>query len=347
MHEAKTAKSFRAAADRILRHGSSAESGLTRLLGTGPQAGRTITSDDDAWAMRLAALASLAQLDAVVLVGQRPARVLRAHNVNASVARDGTLADAIAQAQRSGGVVQTAARVALIDGRVSEGALVAPLVAVRGVEGYLVGLRVARAFGSGDTHAVKDLADVAAIELQRAAAARVDAVATRQAMTLFEIARQTLLGEDLAASLQAVAELLASSMGHDIAQLWLLRGSGSLWLRAAQPREGLALEIARPRDHVVLGRALAGDIVRSHDPRLRTWLPRTARDLIVAPLKTREAVAGVLVLGRWRTGYDEDDELLAAECGLFIGRALSAEVHRAENGIDDVMNEDEAQLTGS
>lgn len=305
-----------------------------------------ITTDDDAWAFRLASFAALAQIDAMAIVAEAPVRVVRAHNVTSRVAIDATLGSVIEESQRTGGVVQLAARVRLDDGRTSDSAIVAPVAAVQGVSGYLVGLRVGRGFGSLDGHAMISVAEVIAVDLQRQGAAEEDAVARRQSLALYELSRHALSADDAGASLQNIAELLVSSLGHDIAQLWLLRGGGSLALRAAQPREGLALEIARPRDHSVLARALAGDVVRANDPSLRSWVSRTTRDLIVAPLAGANSVGGVLVVGRWRGGYESDDEAMAAECGRFLGRALFAGRTPAAEA-PETSSEAEAELTGS
>src|SRR5213593_4031409 len=70
--EPRTGKSFRAAGDRIVRQESAAPSVVTRLLGAPAQAVREIRSDDDAWAVRLAALAVLGQYDGLACVVGEP-----------------------------------------------------------------------------------------------------------------------------------------------------------------------------------------------------------------------------------------------------------------------------------
>lgn len=49
--------------------------------------------------------------------------------------------------------------------------------------------------------------------------------------------------------------------------------------------ESLVLEIARPRDHARLARALDGEVFQGADPSLRSWIRRTTRELIIAPLR--------------------------------------------------------------
>jgi hypothetical protein len=146
-----------------------------------------------------------------------------------------------------------------------------------------------------------------------------------------------------------------AGLGHDVVQLWELRGGGSLRLRAAHPREGILLEIARPRDLPVLARALEGELVRSNDPASRSWLARTTKEILVAPLEGPRAVAGVLVLGRWRDRYTSDDELLARACAQFISGAFFAapDAGRLESRVDaraessPAEQERETELTGS
>jgi len=347
VNEARTAKSFRAAGHRILRDEAAASDALSRLLGSRQLDGRVISTDDEAWAMRLGSLASLAQLDALAVVAERPSHFVRAHNVSRRVIFDEAIAGAIDEMQRSRSIVQLPARVNLADRRTTEAVIVAPCAAVQGVEGYLVGFRVGRSFGAADGYAVCSVAELAALEVLREAAAQDDAVARRQAFALYELARQALVASDLDDALQAIVELLVATIGHDLAQLWVLRPGGSLVLRAAQPREGLALEVARPRDNRVLARALAGETVRAHDPSLRSWLSRTTRDLIVAPLDSAAGVTGVLALGRWTGVYERDAEDMATECARFIGHAVFTAAARRHGTPLRGQGDDEAALTGS
>jgi hypothetical protein len=323
MNEPKAAKSFRAAADRILRQESATSANVTRLLSRG-LIDRVIANEDDEWAVRLAALSALGQWDAAAIVAHKPLKVSRTHNVSERVSVDSAIAAGIEDVKRSGSTVQAPVRLALADGRIADAALVAPLLAIHGVEGALIALRIGRSFGTADVLTASSAAEIVALETLGAATARADAAIGRQALALYEVARQGLFGEDLGETLQGIVETLAHSLGHDVAQLWILRAGGSLQLRAAHPHEGLALEIARPRDHAALARALAGEVVRAHDPSLRSWVPRTTRDLIVAPLAAQEQPFGVLVFGRWREAYMTEDEEMAASCALFIARIVLA-----------------------
>ena len=351
MNEPKTAKSFRAAADRILRLESATPANVTRLLATRGLVDRVIANEDDQWVVRLAALAALGQWDAAAIVAHKPMKLSRAHNVSERVSVDDAIATAVEDTKRSGSTVQVAVRVALLDGRMADTALVAPLLAIHGVEGALVALRIGRSFGSADVLTAASATELIALEAHGAAIAKRDATTARQALALYELARQGLFGEDLGDTLEGIVEQLAHSLGHDVAQLWILRAGGSLQLRAAQPREGLALEIARPRDHAALSRALAGEVVRAHDPSLRSWVPRTTRDLIVAPLTSEEGPLGVLVFGRWRDAYVTEDEEMAGACAQFIARVVLAararNAQRATRGLPHDAREDEGARTGS
>jgi hypothetical protein len=353
MNEPKTAKSFRAAADRILRQESATPANVTRLLAPRGLVDRVIASEDDEWAVRLAALAAVGQWDAVAIVAQKPMKVSRTHNVSERASVDAAIAAAVEDVKRSGSTLQVTIRLTLADGRVADAALVAPLAAIHGVEGALIALRVGRGFGSADVRTASSAAEIVALEALGAATAKREAATGRQALALYELARQGLFGEDLGETLQGIVELLAHSLGHDVAQLWILRSGGSLQMRAAHPREGLALEIARPRDHAALARALAGEVVRAHDPSLRSWVPRTTRDLIVAPLSAGEQPLGVLVFGRWREAYVTEDEEMAASCAQFIARVvLALRVRSAQAGATHTAPQtardgDQGALTGS
>jgi hypothetical protein len=351
MNEPKTAKSFRAAADRILRQESATPANVTRLLAARGLVDRVIANEDDQWAVRLAALAALGQWDAAAIVAQKPIKLSRTHNVSERVSVDAKVAAALEDTKRSGSTVQVAVRLALLDGRMAGTALVAPLLAIHGVEGALIALRIGRSFGAADVLTASSATEIVALEALGAATARRDATTGRQALALYELARRGLFGEDLGESLQGIVELLAHALGHDVAQLWILRAGGSLQLRAAHPREGLALEIARPRDHAALSRALVGELVRAHDPSLRSWVPRTTRDLIVAPLTAEDGPLGVLVFGRWRDAYVTEDEEMAGACAQFIARVVLAararDAQRATHGPPHGARDDEGALTGS
>lgn len=358
MNEPRTAKSFRAAAARILDQETSIAGGVTHLLSSGTVAPRAIASEDDAWAIRLGALCTMALWDAAALVASAPVPLTRALNVSARVVLDSPFALAIDEARRTGSAVQAAASTGLLDGRVADAGLVVPLAGIQGVAGYLVAFRVGRGFGAADARPAASASELAAIEVHLACATRRDAIATTQALALFELSRLCLFQEDREDALDGVVEVLSRSLDNDVAQVWTLRPGGSLRLCAARPHEGLELQIARPRDHAALARALAGEVIRAHDPSLRSWMPRTTRDLIVAPLGSRGGPLGVLVLGRWRATYDAEEQAMAAVCARFIGRALEvSDQRRRAPGRDETVaraDADEAErateepeLTGS
>src|SRR4051812_35643776 len=131
--EARTAKSFRDAADRILRQETKVAPGVTRLLGGRVLIDRAAATEDEEWAVRLEALCALGQCDAVAIITEAPLRFARTRNISLRSANDGALASAIADARVTGSVVQAATRVPLDDGRLSESVLVAPLVGIGGV----------------------------------------------------------------------------------------------------------------------------------------------------------------------------------------------------------------------
>ena len=86
-------KSFRAAADRIVRQESSSPTDVLRLLGSAVSAARTITDERDEWDLRLGALASLGEYDALAVVASKPAALVRSHNVSDPRALRSAVAD--------------------------------------------------------------------------------------------------------------------------------------------------------------------------------------------------------------------------------------------------------------
>src|SRR3954471_50257 len=196
VNEARTAKSFRDAADRILRQETKVTAGVTRLLGGRVLIDRAAATEDEEWAVRLEALCALGQCDAVAIISEAPLRFARTRNVSVRGANDDAVANAMADARATGSVVQVTARVPLDDGRLTEAVLVAPLAGIRGVSGHLLAFRVGRAFGVTDGHAAVSLAELASLEVQRAGRTKRDALAARQAFALFELSRLCLLADD-------------------------------------------------------------------------------------------------------------------------------------------------------
>jgi hypothetical protein len=316
-------KSFRAAADRIVRQETSAPSDVSRLIGSAVGPGRKITSDSDEWDVRLATLATIGDYDALALVASKPARIAHARNISDTRALHGVVADVVDEVTRRGAAIQLRAPLALTDGREASEIMVSPLTAVESVEGALVALRIGRGFSAADAVLASSLGAVLSLEVSRAAAAARDARTLTQALALFELARIGLGTDALEGRLLLAMEVLAASLGHDVAQLWLLRSGGSLRLRAAHPTESLVIEIARPRDHAGLARALAGEALQITDPSLRSWIRRTTRALIIAPLRVGGSVSGLLAVGRYSSTYVDDDLEMARHCADFLAEIVA------------------------
>jgi hypothetical protein len=345
-------KSFRAAADRIVRQESGSPTDVLGLLGSPTEPRRAIASEQDEWDARLGALRVLGEYDALAVVASKPARMTHAHNVSDRVALEDAVVEAREEAARQGTAVQLRIPVALADGRLSTEIMVVPLGRIEGVEGALLALRAGRGFNAADAAHAASIGTVLALEVTRAAVATRDDRTRQQALGLFELARIGLAEQDLRERLPFMVEVLAKSFRHDVAQVWLLRGGGSLRLRAAHPREALVLEIARPRDHAPLARALDGEVFRLTGPSLRSWIRRTTHELIIAPLRNGDGVSGLLALGRWSEGYSGEDVELAAQCADFfspivamdrIGRSGHGAVPREDVPVDEA----EGSLTGS
>ena len=318
-------KSFRAAADRIVRQESSSPADVLRLLGSAVEPVRTIASEQDEWDARLAALAAIGTYDALAVLASKPLRVTHSHNVADPRALGGAVAEASAEAARRGSAVELRAAIVLADGRSATQIMVVPLTAVLGVEGVLLAIRVGRGFSATDAVTASSVGAILAIEVLRAAAARQDERTLRQSLALFELARVGLGRQELGERFLLMVEIAARSLGHDVAQLWLLRGGGSLRLRAANPRESLVLEIARPRDHAGLARALDGEVVQVNGPSLRSWIRCVTKELIIAPLGVGDGVVGLLALGRTSIGYEPEDREMAAHCADFLAEVLAAD----------------------
>ncbi|MEA2661063.1 MAG: hypothetical protein QOH08_635 [Chloroflexota bacterium] len=345
-------KSFRAAAERIVRQESAAPTDVLRLLGSAVQPARAIAGEQDEWDVRLGALAALGEYDALGIVASKPLRLEHWHNISEPRALQEAVAEARDEATRRGAAVQLRASMTLADGRLSSEIMVAPLATVEGIEGVVLALRAGRGFSATDAITAASVGTVLALEVNRGAGAREDVRTVRQSLALYELARIGLGREELGERVPIMVEVVAKSLGHDLAQLWLLRGGGSLRLRAAHPRESLVLEIARPRDHAGLARALDGESSRVKGPSLRSWIRRTTRELIIAPLPDGAGVSGLLILGRWSEEYADDDLKLATQCAEFFAQVVAADAlarrGRAAVAREDAqVDETEDSLTGS
>src|SRR5947207_336171 len=285
IREPRAAKSFRAAADRIVRQESAMPSVVSRLLTPSVVAVRPeISGDADEWSIRLAALARLGQYDALTFVVDGAAR-RNGYNVVDEAVADDAIRAAVEETRRSGATVQTQTAIRLADDRVASAAMIAPLVATEAVAGVLVALRVGRSFAAADALIASGVSELVSVELAREAVADRDETHRRQAFALYELARLSLFGERLVETLQDVTVLLTGALDHDLAQIWLFEPDGALELAAARPRENLRFEQMNASEHDALAQALHQQrIVRIGHGALRPWVPAETRELIVVPL---------------------------------------------------------------
>ena len=126
MRDQRAAKSFRAAADRIVRQESAMPSVVSRLLTTPSVARRPITAGDDEWSQRLAALSALGQYDGLTFRVDGPERPRHAHNIADDPLVDEATRIAVEETRRSGSTVQTYTTIRLADDRVAGAVMVAP-----------------------------------------------------------------------------------------------------------------------------------------------------------------------------------------------------------------------------
>ena len=322
IREPRAAKSFRAAGDRIVRQGSAMPSVVSRLLTPAIVARREIATDADEWSVRLAALATLGQYDAVTFIVDGAERRTGYNIVDDPVAEDATRV-AVDETRRSGATMQTQTTIRLADDRVAGAAMIAPLISTDGVNGVLIALRVGRSFTAADALIASGVSELVSGELARETVAKRDEAHRRQAFALYELARVALFGESLPETLQDVAVLLTSALDHDLVQIWLFDPDGALELSAARPRENLRFEQMHASDHEALAQALHQQrLVRIGHGALRPWVPAETRELIVVPLTDRARTLGALVLGRAEERYEGADEELAAVLGRFISRLV-------------------------
>jgi GTP-sensing pleiotropic transcriptional regulator CodY len=296
---------------------------VSRLLTPTVVARREIGTRADDWSIRLTALATLGQYDALTFLVDAPASDRYAYNVADDPFGDAATRSAIEETRRSGATVQTQTTLRLADDRIAAAAMIAPLVATESVSGVLIALRVGRSFAAADALTASGVSEIVALELAREMAARRDEAHRRQAFALYELARLALFGEHLLETLQDVTALLTGSLDHDLAQIWLFDPDGALELSAAKPHENLRFEQMSPADHDVLAEALHQQrLVRIGNGALRPWVSAETREVIVVPLAGRAQSLGVLVLGRARDRYTEADEELASVLGRFISRLV-------------------------
>lgn len=320
-------KSFRAAARRLVAQETSSAP-TSRFFPSSRARPLTLTQESDAWALRLASLASLGEYDALACIATGPDAAAWTHNITDHRRLRATVEAAADDARRHAEPVQLRTPIQLADGRTSTALLVAPIDAVAGASATLVAARSGRAFTASDAVRARDIADLLSLDLAGLARERMGDHARRQAMALYELARIGMADREIGERLDAMADVLAALLQYDVSQVWLLRAGGSLRLAAARPRESIALEIARPRDHVALARALDGESVTVRDQSLGFWLRRTAKEVVVARLRHGDNTLGLLVLGRWQATSDPDDERLALICGDFVADVIATDARR-------------------
>jgi hypothetical protein len=322
IREPRAAKSFRAAGDRIVRQESAMPSVVSRLLTPSIATRPEIAGDADEWSIRLAALATIGQYDALTFIVDGAER-RKGYNIVDDPLADDSTRTATEETRRSGATVQTQTTIRLADDRIAGAAMIAPLVATEGVGGMLVALRVGRSFAAADALTASGISELVSGELGRETVAGRDEAHHRQAFALYELARLSLFGEGLLEMLQDVTVLLTSALDHDLAQVWLFDPDGALELSAARPRENLRFGHMGASEHDALAQALHQQrLVRIGQGALRPWVPAETRELIVVPLADRGRSLGALVLGRVRQRYEEADEELAGVLGRFVSRLV-------------------------
>jgi hypothetical protein len=343
LREPRTTKSFRDAGERIVRQESAIPESTSRLLGAPAVSARTLTANGDAWEVRLGALATLAQFDALTLVG---ANSSAAFNLDTDPTAELGVQSAIAEVGRSAGSVQLRASVPLADGRIANNVLVTSLAQAGASAGALLAFRVGRAFAAADAYAAVAVAELVLLELARSLSGKREATERRQALALYEIARHALFGEALGETLQSIAMVIASTLDHDAAHIWLRHADDSLRRQAAYPLDPLASQFIWEADHsAVTGAIRDRRLVRMSRP--ADWTPSNTTEFLVAPLRGDPRPVGVLVLARGAP-YQLDDIEMADVLGTFIGRVVAfsarstaVSTQRPERDRRDVEREEE------
>ena len=324
MRDTRAAKSFRAAAERIVRQESATPSTVGRLLErtpvfTPPRA----TSEQEAWTVRLSGFAAIGEYDAFAITSEDPSTTSLRWQVREDPFREPAVRAAVEGAKRTRAIAQVHVPLTLADGRIAAFALAVPLALSESETGALLAMRVGRSFAAGDAARAAAIAELVSLEIVRARSARRDAVARRQALGLYELARAGLFAEDLGQSAEAIAGALAGSFEHDLVQIWLARPTGALDLIGTWPTQGHVTTIAHPEEHEPLPAVLLRrDVVRMRHAAHRAWLPDHIADAIVAPLDSGSAL-GALVVGRTTRPYAAEDEELSGVIGEFVGRVVA------------------------
>src|SRR2546423_2498592 len=166
MREPKAAKSFRAAADRIVRQESATPSVVSRLLTPSITRRPDISGTADEWSIRLAALATLGQYDALTFTVDE-ATERKGYNVTDDPVADDATRAAVLETRRSGATLQTQTMTRLADDRIAAAAMIAPLISTEGINGVLVALRVGRSLAAAGALTASGVSEIISVELAR------------------------------------------------------------------------------------------------------------------------------------------------------------------------------------
>ena len=317
-----------------------------------PPSVRRAATEDEAWDVRLTALATLGQYDALTFVVTDDIGPVRSHNLTEDPTDEPVIREAIGEAVRTGVTAQLRVAVPLADARMATAVLVSPLAANDTSAGALVALRVGRPFTAVDGHNAVAIAELASLELARVAGAVREAAERRQALALYELARMALFADDLDGALHGVAMLLSSAPEHEAAHVWLRGDDGALQRRAAHPPDGETPRPLWPDDHEALWGALRERrIVRVTRAAAVAWSPANTSEALVVPLRGDERPLGVLILARAGSPYALDDIEMADVLGTFVGRVVATakrgtpSAHHAPVGsqVDDLAGEELAE----
>ena len=294
------------------------------LLSAPAIAARGSTTDADAWDVRLAALATIAQYDGLTFVALGQPKASVAYNLARDTMSDAAIRAAVDQAARTAMTVQLRTSVPLADGRMATAVLVTPLAPSETFVGALVAFRVGRPFAAADTYTAVGIAEIVSLELARSLTARREATQRRQAFALYELARHALFSDDLDEALQSIAMLLATTLEHDAAHLWLRRPDRSLRRHAAYPEDRLPFETLGENEHHALWGALRERRLVRMSGTAAPWIPSNTGDVLVVPLRSDPRPVGILVLARAGPPYVYDDVEMADVLGTFIGRVVAS-----------------------
>ena len=331
LREPRTTKSFRDAGDRIVRQESAASPSISGLLSAPTLAARGAITDAEAWDVRLAALATIAQYDGVMFVAFGHSEAFAAYNLADDTLAEPGIRDAVDQAARSALTVQLRTSVPLADGRLASAALVTPLAPSETFVGALVAFRVGRPFAAADTYTAVGIAEIVSLELSRSLTARREASERHQALALYELARSALFGEDLGETLQSIAMLVATTLGHEAAHIWLRRPDRSLRRHAAYPEDRPPFETLGENEHQALWGALRERRLVRMSGAAAPWIPSNTGDVLVVPLRSEPRPVGILVLARAGPPYIYDDVEMADVLGTFIGRVVATRARAPES----------------